>query len=78
MIALERNDDTYTLKFTNNEIPIETIEKLILKQNIETILAKSDINENDALELSDEIKKSYFENNKKWIMEKIGADEKWT
>ena len=71
MIKVKREKNDYVITFNSNDIPDNFINKLLRKAEIENVLIKNKMKEEDALNLSEEIKENWWKKNKEWILNKI-------
>jgi hypothetical protein len=71
MIEIKRDNKKYVITFNNDDIPNSLIEKFMRKSELDAILINNRMTEEDAFNLSEEIKKEWWKNNKNWILKKI-------
>ena len=71
MIEIKRDNKKYVITFNNDDIPNSLIERFMRKSELETILMNNRMTEENAFNLSEEIKEEWWKKNKDWILEKI-------
>lgn len=72
MFEIKNIDKTWEVRFTEDEANPEIISALFAKAEIENILNDSKLTKDKVDELSKEIKDSYWNTNKEWILNRIG------
>ena len=72
MIEIQNDNDTITLKFSKKDISESFYKNLIDRIQFEWLVNKAEFKEEFIDELSKEVKRDWWENNKGWIYEKIG------
>lgn len=75
MLSVTNENETWTIKFNNNEISKEFLMMLFKKSQIEQHLQNSQLTKELAFSLSEEIKENWWQNNKQRIFEKAGIQE---
>lgn len=73
MIRLDKNQETYTIQFSKDDLPEDFFNKLLKKVAIENTLKKSKATEKDTVQLSEDIKEEWWNNNKEWILKQINT-----
>ncbi len=71
MLDLKKDGDTYTLTFTKEDMSEDFLNRLLTYVKIENILKDSQMTEEEAWEISEEIKRNWWKNNQDWILEKV-------
>lgn len=71
MLEIKNIDNTWVVTFSEDEAKPELMEALLAKAHIESIVQNSELTQEQADELSKEVKASYWEANKDWILKKI-------
>jgi hypothetical protein len=74
MIEIQRENDLFTISFLKSDIAGEFLESLLKKLEIERLLAKNRMTEEQAWELSEEIKENWWKDNQERIMKMIGVN----
>lgn len=72
MLELNKEGDVFTIKFTREEISEDFLRRLLIKFKVEKLLEKSKMTKEQAWKLSEEIKENWWNENKDWILNKIG------
>lgn len=75
MLEINKEGDIFTIKFTRDDISEDFLQKLLTKFKIEKLLEKSQLTQEQAWELSEEIKEKWWNENKNWILRKIGITD---
>ena len=73
MIEIQRENDLFTISFLKSDIG-EFLENLLKKLEIERLLAKNRMTEQQAWELSEEIKENWWKDNQERILKMIGVN----
>jgi len=74
MIKIQRENDLFTISFLKSDIAGEFLENLLKKLEIERLLAKNRMTEEQAWELSEEIKENWWKDNQEHILKMIGVN----
>ena len=74
MLEINKEGDVFTLKFTRDDISEDFLRRLLTKFKVEKLLEKSKMTKEQAWELSEEIKENWWNQNKDWILQKIGIN----
>lgn len=74
MFEINKIDNTWVVTFSEDQATPEFMEALYAKAHIESIVQNSELTKEQANELSNEVKASYWEANKDWILKKIGKN----
>ena len=77
MISVINDNENWTIKFDNNEISKEFLMMLLKKSQIEQYLQNSQLNEELAFSLSEEIKENWWNENKERILKKAGINDEY-
>lgn len=72
MLEIDKEGDVFTIKFTREEISEDFLRRLLIKFKVEKLLEKSKMTKEQAWKLSEEIKENWWNENKDWILDKIG------
>ncbi|MCK6619393.1 MAG: hypothetical protein L6Q94_02765 [Calditrichia bacterium] len=72
MLEMNKEGDVFTIKFTREEISEDFLRRLLTKFKVEKLLEKSKMTQEQAWKLSEEIKENWWNENKDWILNKIG------
>lgn len=72
MLEINKEGDVFTIKFTREEISEDFLRRLLIKFKVEKLLEKSKMTKEQAWKLSEEIKENWWNENKDWILNKIG------
>jgi hypothetical protein len=75
MIELLNNSGNFSLQFTKEDFSDEFLKRLLRKFQVEKILGKSKLTESQAWELSEQVKEDWWNENKGWILEKLGITD---
>jgi hypothetical protein len=70
MIKVKKEKSNYVVTFNSNDIPNNFINKLLRKAEIEDALSKSKLKEEDAFNLSEEAKESWWQKKQRLDFEK--------
>ncbi len=76
MLEINKEGDVFTIKFTRDDISEDFLRRLLTKFRIEKLLEKSKMTKEQAWKLSEEIKENWWVQNKDWILDKIGTENK--
>jgi hypothetical protein len=76
MLEINKEGDVFTIKFKRDDISEDFLQKLLTKFKIEKLLEKSQLTKEQAWQLSEEIKENWWDENKDWILTKIGIKSK--
>jgi len=71
MLKVQTTQKTITLSFDKNFLPPEVLSNLIENLRMKELLAKSQLTEQQAFILSEELKNNWWKNNRDKIFEKI-------
>ena len=71
MIKLQRDKNEYIIRFSKDDISDIFIQQFINKARIETLIAKSELTEQDVWEITEDAKESWWNNNHEWIMDLV-------
>jgi hypothetical protein len=74
MLEINKEGDVFTIKFTRDDISEDFLRRLLTKFKIEKLLEKSKMTKEQAWQLSEEIKENWWNQNKDWILQKIGIN----
>lgn len=72
MLEMNKEGDVFTIKFTREEISEDFLRRLLTKFKVEKLLEKSKMTQEQAWKLSEETKENWWNENKDWILNKIG------
>ena len=72
MIAITRDNDLFTIKFERADVSEGFLNKLLRKFEVEKGLEKNQMTEEQAWELSEEVKESWWNKNQERIEKMIG------
>lgn len=72
MLEIEQQEDVFTFRFKREDISEDFLRRLFTKLRIEQLLEKGRMTEEQAWQQSEEIKESWWNENKDWILKKIG------
>ena len=72
MFEIKNTDKTWEVKLNTDEDINELLSSRVPKMDIEAILSESKMTQEQADELAKEVKASYWQNNKDWILKRIG------
>ena len=72
MFEIKNIGKTWEVRFSEDETSPEFISALFAKAEIENILKDSKLTKEQVEELSKEVKESYWNANKDWILKRIG------
>lgn len=75
MISLKKNGNQFVLEFNSLDVSDEFLSRLLCKHRTEKIIEKSELTDEEAWNLSEEIKDNWYKNNKDWILRKAGVSE---
>lgn len=75
MIEIKRENDDIVVRFPKDLITNDELERFLARLRIEEFAQKSKMTEEQAWELSEEIKQKWWDENKEWIYKKIGKEE---
>lgn len=75
MFDINKTGKTWEVRFSEDEASPELLSALFAKAEIENVLKDSKLTKEQADELANEVKASYWEANKDWILKKINKDE---
>ncbi len=73
MIEIQRENDLFTISFLKSDIG-EFLENLLKKLEIERLLAKNRMTDEQAWDLSEEIKENWWKDNQERILKMIGVN----
>jgi hypothetical protein len=76
MLEINKEGDVFTIKFKRDDVSEDFLQKLLTKFKIEKLLEKSQLTKEQAWQLSEEIKENWWDENKDWILTKIGIKSK--
>jgi len=68
MIEIQRENDLFTIRFLKNDISHDFLQELIRKFELEKVLSENQMTQEQAWQLSEEIKTAWWKNNQERIL----------
>ncbi len=76
MFEINKIDKTLEVILNSDEAIQELLSTYVPKMDLETLIKESKLTQEQANELSKEVKTSYWEANKEWILKKLGNKQR--
>ncbi|HBY21282.1 MAG: hypothetical protein A2Y24_00825 [Clostridiales bacterium GWE2_32_10] len=78
MIALRKLDNKFVIEFNKNDVSDEFLSKLLIKYKLDKLIEKSEMCDEDIIELSNQVNEEWVKNNQEWLMKKSGGKDEYS